>query len=461
MTSIRTILLFVGLLWTAAAQSAPVHHYTVSINPQLRTLSVRACFDGAPLPALVAPSPHARYFVKAASDEDDPKRLSLAALPRDSCMNYRVDVGAIADLRQLTLGSWIGADMIVAPEVWLWRPADHKGDIEIHFELPMGIAVSAPWRRLPNGDYRVGHTPAHWPALVAFGRFEERKVKVPGAMLRLAVLDGNPPANVDAVQTWVEDAARAVVGLYGRFPVDRAQVLVIPQGRGGRPVTSGQVLRGGAGAVQLFINQRRPLKDFLADWIPTHEFTHLTLPLLRRGGAWLSEGIATYYQNVLRARDGRLSAQQAWQALYKGFIKRGKKASRDTTLLDASANIYRDRAYTHVYWSGAAIALLADMQLRKQSGNKQSLDSALEKFDRCCQPWNRAWSAHEVLERLDNLAGTELFTALYRQHVTSTAFPDLTATYAELGLKTHGDEIELRPAPYTHLRDAIMRGGQR
>ncbi len=454
----RTTLFFVGLLWAFLAQAAPTHHYTVGIDPQLARLRIRACFDGAPPSALVAPSRHAPYFIDPVGGDDDPERLPLDGVPRDGCISYQVDVAGIAILGQLTLGSWIGRDLIVAPEVWLWRPPHDNAEIMVRFELPPGIAVSAPWHPLKNGAYRVGHTPAHWPASVAFGRFKQREIKVPGAALRLAVLDATPTANVGEIQTWIKDAAGAVTGLYGRFPVGAAQVLVIPQAEGGGPVPYGHVMRGGSGAVRFFINQRRPLREFLTDWTAIHEFTHLALPLVRRGGAWLSEGIASYYQEVLRARSGRLSAREAWQQLHEGF-ERGEQASGEATLLEASANIYRDSAYTRVYWSGAAIALLADVQLRKLSPGK-SLDSALEKLARCCQPWDRAWSARALMDRLDNLTGTSVFTALYREHVTSAAFPDLTAVYADLGLKARGNEIALKPASYARLRDAIMQRSQ-
>jgi hypothetical protein len=459
MKSIRAILLFAGLFCTAAAQPSPVHRYTVSIDRQLQTLRVRACFDGAPPQALVPVSAHAPYFVETDGGKDDPKRLSLAGLPHDGCITYRVNAAEIANLGRLTLGSWIGGDMIIAPDLWLWRPEDDKTEIELRFDLPPGIAVSAPWQPLTNGAYRVGSTPAHWPASVAFGHFEEREIRVPGAVLRLAVLDATPPADVNAVQTWVEDAARAVAGLYGRFPVEHAQVLVIPQGEGEGPVPYGHVMRGGAGAVRFFINQRRPLQEFLADWTATHEFSHLTLPLVSRGGAWLSEGIASYYQEVLRARSGRISALAAWQELHEGF-ERGRQASNDATLLEASANIYRDSAYARVYWSGAAIALLADLELRKLSDNRQSLDSALEKLSNCCQPWDRAWSARELMARLDDLTGTTVFTELYREHVVSNGFPDMTDAYAELGLDARDGKIRLQPARYGRLRDAITHDAQ-
>ena len=59
----------------------------------------------------------------------------------------------------------------------------------------------------------------------------------------------------------------------------------------------------------------RPLDDLRTDWTATHEFSHLLLPYVSRRDRWLSEGLASYYQNVLRARDGRLSETDAWRKL--------------------------------------------------------------------------------------------------------------------------------------------------
>ena len=50
----------------------------------------------------------------------------------------------------------------------------------------------------------------------------------------------------------------------------------------------------------------------------------MLMPYISSRDRWLSEGLASYYQNVLRARDGRLTDTQAWQLLYEGF-QRGKK----------------------------------------------------------------------------------------------------------------------------------------
>ena len=41
-------------------------------------------------------------------------------------------------------------------------------------------------------------------------------------------------------------------------------------------------------------------RDLRTDWTASHEFAHLLLPYV--SDKWVSEGVASYYQNVLQAR---------------------------------------------------------------------------------------------------------------------------------------------------------------
>jgi hypothetical protein len=168
----------------------------------------------------------------------------------------------------------------------------------------------------------VGHGPFDWPAAVAFGHFTERIVEAPGVRLRVAILDGRPKVDETQIAAWLQRAAVAVTMLYGRFPVPTAQVLVIPGVRGDEPVPLAYVLRGGRPSAHFFINQRRPMEEFNLDWSVIHELSHLLLPYVQSEDAWLSEGTASYYQNVLRARAGIIDPHEAWKRMHGGF-KRG------------------------------------------------------------------------------------------------------------------------------------------
>ena len=95
------------------------------------------------------------------------------------------------------------------------------------------------------------------------------------------------------------------------------------RGGGGSAVPFGHVIRDGGEAVRFFVNDDKPLDKYLGDWTATHEFAHLLLPYIESKQKWISEGFASYYQNVLLARRGVYSEEEArvwmdetgWRAL--------------------------------------------------------------------------------------------------------------------------------------------------
>ena len=450
-----------------------LHKYTVAIDPELSTLSVRACFHGKPPPELVAESLDASLALTEVRVEATRKliepsgSISLKSLPNGGCIVYRVNVSQSIKRHDRTGGKihHIGKDLLTAVGIWLWRPealaADE--DIEIAFVLPEGISVSAPWTPVSANSeravFRTGRSPYDWPASVAFGRFREKEIRVGGARLRLAVLDGSPAADVEQMQAWIQDSAQMVADLYGRFPRSQAQVLIAPGASGPEPVPWAYVVRGGNPAAHFFINQRRPIKEFFEDWTAAHELSHLLLPFVNTDDMWLSEGMATYYQTVLRARRGRMTAVDAWQSLHAGFA-RGMESAPGLTLAQATESMYRDGSYMRVYWEGAAMLLMADVRLRQMTADKQSLDTALAALNDCCRATDRAWSARELFDKLDEATGTGVFREIYDQHVASRNFPDLAQTYRALGVRIGAGGIELSADNREmRLREAIMEAG--
>ena len=111
-----------------------------------------------------------------------------------------------------------------------------------------------------------------------------------------------------------------------------------------------------------------------------------------------------------------------------------------------------------VYWSGAAIALLADAELRKLTDGKESLDTVLGRLQGCCLPSHREWGGRELFLKLDELSDHKVFVRLYEEHANSRGMPDLTELYRELGIKPMGDKVELSSrAPGAHIRRSIMK----
>jgi predicted metalloprotease with PDZ domain len=200
------------------------------------------------------------------------------------------------------------------------------------------------------------------------------------------------------------------------------------------------------------------LERLVGDWKAVHEFVHLALPRVRRQGAWLSEGLATYYQEVLRARHGLLPPMQAWRNLADGF-RRGRASGTGRTLQRESASMHDTHAYKRVYWSGAAFALELDVRLRKRSGGRRSLDTVLQAAHGPAWQQPQGHGAGEVLEQLARASGSRLPVRLGRQYAGMREFPEVRPMLRRLGLSLDGDGLvkgHRAGAPLREIRQGIM-----
>ena len=293
-------------------------------------------------------------------------------------------------------------------------------------------------------------------ARVAIGKFTESRVQLPGGALHVALLEGADSAERTKLDHWLAHVSRAAVTAYGRLPLSEVQVLIIPvRGDAERePVVFGQSTRGQGNALTLFVDVTQPADEFDRDWVAVHELSHLFHPYLGSRGAWLAEGLATYYQNVLRARAGLLTPQQAWQQIDAGFSRGRADIHAGNPILEDAGD---SRAFMRVYWSGTAYWLEVDTELRRGSANRLSIDEALRRFDACCLPSYRRWEPAEFVAKLDALMDTDVFTRRFREFRARRDFPDLTTVYGALGIRSGGGDLEFDDAASAaNVRRAIM-----
>lgn len=442
------------------------HRYKTIVSGDLSRLSIEARFAN-PVHRISARSREAPQYITEVRDCDESQAIQTRGrrmlLPEHgvSCLSYSVNLEQAAnDNRQNQTLS--GDNVVVSSSVWMWRPEiDSATTVEVKFQLPDGISVSVPWHAVQNSEstYRITQSPESSNAPVVFGNFDQRAVEVPGATLQVSLLKPKDAMNNDAIVDWVQAAATDVSLAYGRFPNPAAQIVVFPvgdsRGRGDSAVPFGRVVRDGGETVELFVNQNRPLADYLDDWTATHEFSHLMVPFLGRTHRWISEGFAQYYQNVLLTRSGAYDDQRAWQKIYEG-LERGRRSSPDLSPNQAAEEGVR-KSLMKVYWSGAAIALTADVALRDKSNGVESLDTVLDRFQACCLPGNRVWSGEEMFQRLDSLTDFPVFVDLYQRYANAAGFPDTSHVFEQLGIEVRDDRVSLQQAaPLTDIRLAIM-----
>lgn len=284
----------------------------------------------------------------------------------------------------------------------------------------------------------------------------EQVVQQGSSSLRVQLSDEFSARSQRELTDWVDELSRALLQVYGRWPRADWRIEVRPASAAGNdPIPWAQVDRGAVDTVEFYVATTATAAQLLRNWTGYHELSHLLLPYRGWGDLWFSEGLATYYQNILQVRSGTISPEQMWKNLEDGLM-RGRNDSRtDGRALHRVSRELRDnRAYMRVYWSGTWYFLQADLQLRQQSRGRRSLDQALDGLNRCCG--NRAMSVIEIVRKLDELEHTRLFEPLYRQLAASTSMPQFEPTLAALGLGV--DASELAPAladSQRALRDAI------
>jgi len=472
-------------------------NYALTFDAQTQSVAVQLCLaDAHAKVAFAADSGWAMRFVSdvkrgdagspgAAKVDSDDSGWHAANWRAGECLSWRADLRAIAQEHKPDVGWQMGEDFIAAPQLWLLRPDVQAGaNAELSIQMPEHWAISAPWRELMPSSvaakiekqpslaafstkryFHIPNTPPDWSAAVAFGRFTEERIALPGGTLRLTVLHGADSGERAKLREWLDRVSRAVLSAYGRLPLPEVQVLVIPVGqlgRGGRDedraqaVHFGQSIRGQGNALELLVDPTRPAAEFADDWTAVHELSHLMHPYLGDRGTWLAEGLATYYQNVLRARSGMLTPAQAWDRLYQGF-KRGAKTPSEETLEQIASNMHRSHAYQRVYWAGAAYWLTVDRDLRRASGDAMNLETALARFRDCCLPAYREWKPEDFVARLDALAGSDVLAARYREFAAMRQFPDWEKLYSDLGIGVAGERLAFAAdAKDAAIRDAIM-----
>ncbi|HJR72735.1 MAG TPA: hypothetical protein VJ806_03770 [Luteimonas sp.] len=299
---------------------------------------------------------------------------------------------------------------------------------------------------------------ARWllPLLLAAGAAhaqaaDERVLRAGDSELRVEVLEVADRDRAAMLQRWVAETAAAPLTVFGRFPLRSAQVRVKQvSDEGDSPVPWGQTLRSDGVSVLLFVREDASLDELRADWTAVHELSHLFHPYLGASGRWMAEGLASYYQNVLRARVGLLDGDEAWRRLEGGF-QRGRKAITGVRLDELRI---RRGGTMRVYWAGAAYWLEADLALRERGS---SLDAVLAEYSRCCLGDGTALVEPEAFAAaLDKIAKTDALVPLYGRYTASEEFPSLEAAYRRLGIETAGGTLRFsRGDAGARLREAI------
>lgn len=427
--------------------------YVVRADPALTRLHVEVCFEGPLPPALIPGVERAGRALLDARDAAGRRlpisrgRIELAGLAPGSCVDYRVDLDAALGASRMS-GRFGGAAFSSAG-AWLFRPARlPRGGASLRFALPDGVRAAVPWP-LERGWHRLGASAFQRPSFLALGRFSITTLTRQGVELTAVRLGDGWTIDDAGVERWLAATIDGVSGVQGRFPVDRALIVLVPAPGAG--VHFGMVRRGGGPSIAFLAGTGSTPDDLERSWVPWHELSHLHLPPMRARDAWLYEGLATYYQEVLRARAGVQSPGDAWDELTSGFRRGARGRGTGATLAREAEGMGRTGAYQRVYWAGAAFALHADVVLRTRGS---SLDRTLAAGARVWRASDRVWTSDEIATLWDRPMGRAMLRPMSERWAAQAEFPSTAALLRRLGVH----DGELREAELSAVRDAIMGG---
>ncbi|HWE84191.1 MAG TPA: hypothetical protein VG267_04560 [Terracidiphilus sp.] len=275
------------------------------------------------------------------------------------------------------------------------------------------------------------------------------ELKIGGSTLQVDFAPGQFDLGDAAILRHVQTAATAVTAYYGRFPVPRARVLIIPvEDRAG--VLQGTTwggMGGWPGFTRMRIGQHTTQAELDDDWMMTHELVHLALPSLPDDEHWMEEGLATYVEPLARVMTGNLEAKSVWHDMVRDMPK-GEPQPGDEGL-------NHTHTWGRTYWGGALFCLVADVNIRKETHNSKGLRDALRAI------MNAGGIDHDedleqALEAGDRATGTQVLTGLYAAWKDKPVTVDLDKLWSELGVRSGPDGVQfVSSAPLAKVRQAI------
>jgi hypothetical protein len=227
-----------------------------------------------------------------------------------------------------------------------------------------------------------------------------------------------------ALLDWVMQSARAVTAYFGRFPVTHARVRILLSQRG--RISNGMSFGEPAARCRISVGQHATMVDLNDDWELTHEMVHFGFPSVEERHRWIEEGIATYVEPIARAQVGRLTAEQVWGGMVRG-MPQGLPQAGDRGL---------DNTHTwgRTYWGGAIFCLLADIEIRKRTGNAKGLQDALRAINRVGGTIESDWPLERAIEVGDHATHGETLMELYKQMASKPVAVDLPDLWKQLGV---------------------------
>ena len=267
-----------------------------------------------------------------------------------------------------------------------------------------------------------------------------------GSKLDVTIDSGEMKLSQAELLRWVQSAAEAVATYYGRYPVPRVSLRIIPVD--GRGVRHGQTWGHDGGLIKIRVGGETQASELAGDWMLTHEMIHLGFPSVAENHHWIEEGIAVYVEPIARIQAKQMTAAQMWADLVRDMPK-GLPQSGDQGL---------DGTHTwgRTYWGGALFCFIADVEIRRQTHNRKGLQDALRGILNAGGDIRHDWDLEQAFSAGDKATGTAVLAELYAKWKGAPVAVDLPGMWMQLGVESEAGRVRfVDGAPLAAIRRAI------
>jgi hypothetical protein len=267
-----------------------------------------------------------------------------------------------------------------------------------------------------------------------------------GSQVNVTIEAGKLKLSQNELLHWVRSAAEAVATYYGRYPVPRVQIHIIPVDGSG--VRHGQTFGYDGGLIKIRVGSETDAAELANDWMLTHEMVHLSFPSMADQHHWIEEGIAVYVEPIARIQARQMTAESMWADLVRDMPK-GLPQGGDEGL---------DHTHTwgRTYWGGALFCFVADVEIRRQTQNKKGLQDALRGILNAGGDIRHDWPLADALKAGDQAVGVTVLSDFYAKWKDKPVDVDLPGMWKQLGVESTGKNVRLaEDAPLAAVRRAI------
>lgn len=417
-------------------------------------VEVRARCEGGTVTGFAATAPEIVPFLKSDGARGPGGVLAAERVaPGVAELAYSVDLDGLARREhEIDSARRFGRSLLAPASSFLLRPDPERDDVPIHVRFETSGVESG---LLRDGDgFVLASQELRVATYTTFGPVTTRDLTVAGAAVRLVVLDGGLDLAPDELARWVTAAERGVVEFFRRPPAARTLVVLAPI-PGLHGVLFGKMLPASGPGVVVILGQHTAAPELPDDWILVHELFHAGTPSYVDEGKWYDEGLATYYEPLIRARLGWYPERELWREFTRN-MPRGLHAM-------TASGLEHPEEFSDTYWGGGLFCLFADVAVRRASGGARGLEDGLRAVLAAGGDASHVWPLARALEVADAALGAPVLAPLAAAHAHRGAPVDLAGLFSELGvaLDAQGDVTLDDGAPLARVRHALVYGAPR